>query len=403
MRILKLSTLYEPALAEALDGIDPDASADAMETAIADFRFGTSDFHVQAWRAMGFEAWEVTWMPALIRRRGKELGMSLTSKDLDIRVIHALILELQPDVVFVHDLFLIGRRIRDAVRAVRPRPKVVGWQVYPPYVIEDFADVDLLLSSSPEIIARFNSTGTPAALWDHGFEPRMHTRHSSDSPDIPFAFFGTLAWPGGPHARRYELVRMLMGATPLEAWVEPRMYEKRPRERWIRAAASFGVVRMLKSLGIKQHVIEQIPKVRWAARWHTNPLRADLAVHFPDRVHPAALGRAYLNLLGRTSIVLNTHEEAGRDAMNMRDFEATGMGACLLTDETSRVVDYFDPGTEIITYKDPRDAVKKYRDLTKDPEHLAAVAEAGRRRTHRDHTYAARACEFISILERSQD
>ncbi len=79
-----------------------------------------------------------------------------------------------------------------------------------------------------------------------------------------------------------------------------------------------------------------------------------------------------------------------------RVFEATGTGACLITDSWTGIADFFEPGREILVAENGEDVVKIARELTL--ARARRIGAAGRRRCLRDHTYQKRAAQFESIF-----
>lgn len=114
-----------------------------------------------------------------------------------------------------------------------------------------------------------------------------------------------------------------------------------------------------------------------------------------------AWGPQLFTVLGNSRITLNCHAEvlfnkeqptnSTRDfANNMRLFEATGMGALLLTEYRQNLGDLFELGREIVVYRgfDECEALIKY--YLKHPEEAEEIARAGQARTLRDHSYQQR-------------
>src|SRR6185369_9585100 len=81
-------------------------------------------------------------------------------------------------------------------------------------------------------------------------------------------------------------------------------------------------------------------------------------------VHGQAFGRSMYEILGRSKVTLNVHAAwAGPDANNLRLFEATGMGAALVTEEAQNLSDLFEPGSEVATYRTVDEAIDVVRHL----------------------------------------
>ena len=81
--------------------------------------------------------------------------------------------------------------------------------------------------------------------------------------------------------------------------------------------------------------------------------------------------------LAESRVGLNVHIDAARDnSGNMRLFEVTGMGACLLTDRKQNLSELFEEGKEIVVFDNAADAEAKLKALLADPGRCARIAAA---------------------------
>ena len=116
-------------------------------------------------------------------------------------------------------------------------------------------------------------------------------------------------------------------------------------------------------------------------------------------------GISYYNLIASHLICLNQHTPvAGTGSGNMRMFEATGCGACLMTDYKEENTDLFIPDEEIVVYRSYDELVEKARWLLDNPDKAKEIALEGQHRTLATHTYKQKAevlNNYISILLRS--
>lgn len=96
--------------------------------------------------------------------------------------------------------------------------------------------------------------------------------------------------------------------------------------------------------------------------------------------------------------VRNNVDEAEDNANNMRLYEATGIGAMLLTGAKKNLRDLFEPGMEVATYSGPDDSVKQIRYFLDNERERAAIAAAGQQRTLGSHTYRHRMQELVDLL-----
>lgn len=112
-------------------------------------------------------------------------------------------------------------------------------------------------------------------------------------------------------------------------------------------------------------------------------------------------GLDYYNSLLQSSICFNNHIDiAGNYAGNMRLFESTGIGTCLLTDDKSNIGKMFLNEKEVLTYKDQNDAIEKAKFLLDNPLKAKEIAMNGQKRTLKEHTFKNRALQFHDLIKK---
>jgi spore maturation protein CgeB len=79
-----------------------------------------------------------------------------------------------------------------------------------------------------------------------------------------------------------------------------------------------------------------------------------------------------------------------------RVFEATGAGACLITDAWEGVEDFLEPDSEVLVAADGAEVAEHLAGL--DPLRSAAMGEAARKRVLADHSYDHRAADVSALL-----
>jgi spore maturation protein CgeB len=106
-------------------------------------------------------------------------------------------------------------------------------------------------------------------------------------------------------------------------------------------------------------------------------------------------------IISQSKITLNNHiDDAKNEAANMRLFEATGVGTCLLTDWKENLHELFEPDREVVTYKSVEECIEKVKWLLDHPQEREAIAKAGQARTLKDHTFAQRAIQLDEIIRK---
>ncbi len=104
-------------------------------------------------------------------------------------------------------------------------------------------------------------------------------------------------------------------------------------------------------------------------------------------------------ILAQSYVTVNCHIDVAENyANNMRLFEATGCGTMLITDAKDNLNELFEVGKEIVSYRDPREAVERIEYYASHPDERDDIAYAGKQRTLREHTYRQRMEELVEIL-----
>jgi len=121
--------------------------------------------------------------------------------------------------------------------------------------------------------------------------------------------------------------------------------------------------------------------------------------------HGEVWGWDMYKILQRSRITLNRHAHndvggcVSHDfANNMRLFEATGVGTCLLTEMRSNLATMFEPDVEVATYACPQECLEKVRYYLEHPTERSSIAKAGQTRTLGDHSYTHRMLELTERL-----
>ena len=148
---------------------------------------------------------------------------------------------------------------------------------------------------------------------------------------------------------------------------------------------------------ILEEISAKIPVSCWG--YGTNHLSA----HSPILQHyqGEAWGIDRFNIIANSKITITKHitSVANGYANNMTLFEATGCGSMLLCDEKRNIGELFEPGKEIITYKNADDAVDKIHYYLNHEDERAQIAKAGQARTLRDHNGTVRMRQMLEKIQ----
>lgn len=89
----------------------------------------------------------------------------------------------------------------------------------------------------------------------------------------------------------------------------------------------------------------------------------------------------------KSKIVLNPPTKGD---VNMRVFEGTATGSFVLTEDVYGLSNLFKYDEEIVTYKNTKEAIEKIKYYLKHDEEREKIADAGMKRTLKDHQYKQR-------------
>jgi spore maturation protein CgeB len=141
------------------------------------------------------------------------------------------------------------------------------------------------------------------------------------------------------------------------------------------------------NLNLPGHYLDHLEKIDLRRR--TEKLK--------KRVKGQFLGIEMFNALKKYNIFIN-HNTSKEYASNLRLFEVTGMGACIVTDWRKNIADLFDEESEVVTYRNVEEAYEKIVFLLNNPKKMLEIAAAGQSKTLSNHTYENRAQDMHNIL-----
>ena len=138
-------------------------------------------------------------------------------------------------------------------------------------------------------------------------------------------------------------------------------------------------------------------------RWSELKVRPNL--HFKNfksiykKLHQPVYGQDMLKILGGSELTFNGHSlHTGIDSVNMRLFEASGMGTCQLVDDRPILYDFFEPDHEILTFKTVSEAISKSKELLNDDRLRNQIAENSKKKTLSSHTTKHQVIQVLDFL-----
>ncbi|MEO5336319.1 MAG: glycosyltransferase [Magnetospirillum sp. WYHS-4] len=360
-------------------------------------------------RRLGNETFDFVGDSLLLQGRwamGRNIPTPADPRRILREIALAQLRETKPDVLYLqganHPFFqqILTEDLRDQV----PSLKLVVGYVGIPMARHEVRHVDCLIACAPAIRETFLRQGRAAEMVYYGFDPAVDDRLSAwraagdrDAEIHAFTFVGKTGFTSRDvreHLNRYWDLLRLMFATGLEVWADEDM-----AAAWI--GMDGAMAEALRAMVRDAPAEMAVDAVRMVLqrRHGIEDVRFPIRSLFPERCHDAVYGLPMYDLLARSRISFNRHVDIMTGcAGNMRMFEATAMGTCLMTEAAANMPDLFEADREVVTYRSVDEAIDKARYLLDHPMESEAIARAGRERTLRDHSLVRRTAEIHEII-----
>lgn len=390
-----------------------------------------SDSFSKAMRALGNEASDIVYDAKIAQETwARENGFPYEPRNWRHEILLGQIESIKPDVVYYQGGNLFPEEIQKTFLSRFPFVRLVALNLsflIPPGECQYY---DLIIVGAPKLKRQLHANGIQSHVIYHSFDQSVLARLDAQDTirDIGFSFIGSsgCSYPAMPetHWSRYKMLSDLLERTDLQVWEmgrsapDPSFVEHISRISKILAQGGLNRVgetflRRLVSFEGKvasNAGIELIKMARGALNagnngsGHVNAIAPSKCLRdlYPDKCRDAVFGMDMYRVLARSRVTLNIHTVAADGEVgNMRMFEATGVGACLLTDDGTNMADLFDKDREIVTYSSLGECEEKAAYLLEHDSVREQIARAGQERTLRDHTPIKR-CGRIHelILER---
>ena len=377
MRLLKLG-VYHPVYVRDFYARNRDLktrSYSIQHAALINDRFGSSDFWTKALTEIGYETCDlIANAESLQKRWARENDFAFDENNWLFDIAAAQIKKFRPEILLVADYTTFTheflRNIRRECSSIR---LILGWCGAPYSDASVFREWDVALSCVPEMVADFRAQGLRSFHVNHAFAPPILQQiNTASAPTADFAFIGSVVKQNQFHLERERLLQHLIAQTDLQIWADiKRSSIVEPRNLLARAVGKL------------------------TRRNHVSVAESD----FERRAHPPLFGLEMFQQLQRSRVVFNNHIDISPvSASNMRLFETTGIGACLLTDWKANLPDLFEPDREVLTYRTAAELVEKVNYILAHEPERRQIARAGQRRTLRDHTFEQRAARIDEII-----
>ncbi|MEO1069452.1 MAG: glycosyltransferase [Cyanobacteria bacterium J06638_6] len=367
--------------------------------------FGFPHVWKDALEPWGYEVQEVLANVDLVQKTwATERGFVYDETTWKHDILKGQILEFQPEILFVADMFQFSPEWIQALRQSCPSIRLVmGWCGGPWPNDGLFNAYDFTLSCVPDIVDILQRQGHRTFHLNHSFDPRILDRlETGHPPTIDFSFIGNINRNSQFHVARDATLERLVADVNVEIFTLA-FYandDLKTNARRLAKGRLFALARQLKAAGVPAPWIDRLPGFRSVANLSAAPRRA-VNPKLKPFMQPPRFGIPMFQTLRDSRATFNSHIDlSASSASNMRLFEATGVGTCLMTDHKANLNQLFEPDREVLTYNSPDECVEKVKWVLAHPHRRNEIAQAGQARALKDHTLASRAEQLHGILQR---
>lgn len=358
--------------------------------------FGMSDSYEKELSALGVQTNVIPLnVEPLQKKWAEENQFQYTCSS---QLVLCQLLQFKPEVLFIGDYRLFDEQYFNEVREKVKSIKLFIGSCCSPYnefSLNFYKKCDFVLCCCQQLAEELQQHGIRTHVVLHGFDESLLSEIPPLTHKVKVLFTGSILAGSGFHQQRYELIKTLLNED-----IDLTIYGAVKKENYLLVSLKQFIYILFSRL--EKYDKTGLLKTTWL---HRRILSKNFPQHFGidrklrKKIFPPKFGLDMFRLLREADICLNIHGDiASKDAANMRLFEATGMGTCLVTDWKANMCSLFDDGSEVITYKDAKDCAEKIKWLLQHPEHRERIAQAGQKRCLTQHTIRQRVQQLYAII-----
>ena len=357
-------------------------------------RFGWADFWGTALRPYGYEVSEIVANNQVLQTQwALENSVVWPGEEWIQEIARKQVISEAPDVLFMDDYHHFSSAWISELRAACPSIRLVlGWCGAPFQDSSVFQAYDLVLSNIPELVETFRKLGKKSHHLHHGFGSEVLSVLKFDRAGVgPLSFVGQISSGNKFHEDRRRLLEVVSDHCPIQIYSP---------------LGDLGLKSQIKVLfknGLiaGRDLISKVPGIELGLKkipslgpkiYRLNKERFRFREKLKPYLKPSVFGVEMYQTLIDSCITLNHHIDLSASwASNMRLFEATGVGTCLLTDWKSNLKDLFVEDSEVVSFRSVEECLEKTRWLLDHPKEAQEIGRRGQARVMNEHTFGHRA------------
>ena len=281
-----------------------------------------------------------------------------------------------------------------------------------------FKGYDQILTSTDTYTKMFKNAGfSNTKTLGNCFEPTIKFNQKLNKK-YKFTFSGVSGYGYIDHIQRYEKLLKILEQSDLRVWTsEPRNYFKIKKliisamETLPISATNLifkAITRLIRPNDITKKLLLNAQRIIELNRLSGYDFlipsyfdsRKSLKKTFPNRVKKSfTKTKDYYELILQSDFCLNLHRDELADYGNIRDFEVTGLGSCLVTDRQKELKEFFDPESDFVGFDNIEEMLEKIKYLDKHKDIVKQISDNGQKKTLNNYTTMHKVELFLELLE----
>jgi hypothetical protein len=377
-------------------------------------RFYWSDAFSDGFSRLGVQAIDLIANDEKLQRKwAQENGVTIESIYWQSEIIIAQLRFIKPDVVIFQNFGILPDEIIKQLKIWIKSIKVLAVQIGYPNDDKDLSIYDIIFPTLKYLRDKYIHFEKPMHICKPAFDSRILSEIKNPiEKEYPLSFSGSsgIGYECG-HAKRYWMLYEILRKSDINVYLDElrssshvknkkKYFIENPNRKKVLNDKDFTtIINILNQEDTFEHqtLLSELlcdRALREALFTKLEPL-VPLKFMFHNAVLPPVYGKEYYELISKSYSILNIHTDAiGHRVGNMRMFETTGIGSCLLVENGSNMNEFFEEGKEVVTYENLDDCLEKINYLSNNLNVALQIGKSGQNKTLKEHTVGNR-CELI--------
>ena len=270
--------------------------------------------------------------------------------------------------------------------------------------------VDHIFSAVPYLASFYKSQSINSSLLYHYFDKEILQKLSkSESYNDDLIFIGkTGDFSDKNHLSRFEFLNKILNNDNINFKCfslekkRQELIENKFSQKKILRDKILNLLKKIKPSYLKYLKFKNLPLK--LDNLLNDAIKNEKKIRFLHQIHKNRIlapiyGIEMYEQLKNSRVVFNMHtDEANNESGNIRMFEVTGVGSCLITNDSANIKDLFIPDQEILTYKSYDEFLSKYKEIINNENLQKILRINGQNKTIKHHTTEKRVEEMNHLI-----